>query len=164
MPMTTLDAAVAALNHTRQQLLDCVGGLDEDLLDRGGMVGAWSIKNVLAHLAAWEDWVVQALPARVATGATPDDFRERAENEDRFNAEEVAEREELTPGEQIMELERTREELLRYVHSLDAATLARRGPWAGWPETIPDYLLVALRDHEAEHCEILQAAVSKFKG
>jgi hypothetical protein len=162
--VTTLDAAVAALNHTRQELLDYVGGLDEELLDRSGVVGDWSIKNVLAHLAAWEDWVVQALPARVATGATPDGFRERAEDEDRFNAEEVAEREELTPGEQIMELERTRAELLRYVQGLDAATLARRDPWAGWSGTIPDYLLAALRDHEAEHLEILRSAVAKLKG
>jgi hypothetical protein len=42
---------------------------------------------------------------------------------------EVVEREELTPDEQLMELERTRAELLSYLGGLDAAALARTRPW-----------------------------------
>ena len=53
-------------------------GLDEAALDRKGVIGDWSIKNVLAHIAAWEAWVVEALPTRMTTGATPEDFRRRA--------------------------------------------------------------------------------------
>ena len=130
--MTTLSDALAELSRTRAELLDAISGLDEAALDRKGVVGDWSIKNVLAHIAAWEAWVVQALPARMATGTTPEHFKQRAEDEDRFNAEEVAEREELTPDEQLMELERTRAELLAYVRGLDAATLARAQPWDTW--------------------------------
>ena len=94
----------------------------------------------------------------MTTGTTPEDFRQRAEDEDRFNAEEVAEREELTPDEQLMELERTRAELLAYLRGLDAAALARTQPWDTWAGTLPEYLLEALRDHEAEHVEMLRAA------
>jgi hypothetical protein len=159
--MTAYDEALQALDRTRADLLDLVHSVDEETLDRKGLVGQWSAKNVLAHLAAWEAWVVQALPARVTTGATPADFRARAEDEDRFNAAEVAEREELTPHEQVMELERTRDELLRYMRSLDAATLTRRGPWDTWQGTIPEYLLEALRDHEAEHVDELRKALAK---
>jgi hypothetical protein len=157
--MTTPDQALAALERTRADLLDTIGGLDEDRQDRKGLVGEWSIKNVLAHLAAWEAWVVQALPERVATGTTSAAFRERAENEDRFNYEEVAEREELTPREQLMELERTREELLAYLRGLDDQTLGRHNPWDTWQGTIPEYLVSSLRDHEAEHVEELRKAL-----
>jgi uncharacterized protein (TIGR03083 family) len=157
--LTTLNDAIGMLDRTRQALLELIAALDEEALDRKGTVGGWSVKNVLAHLAAWEDWVVQALPQRVATGATPEDFRARAEDEDRFNAEEVAEREELTPGEQLMELERTRAELLSYVRGLDAATVTRRGAWAGWPGTIAEYLVGALGEHEAEHVDALRKAL-----
>src|SRR5262245_61816790 len=100
------------LAHTRATLLDALAGLDEAALDRKGVVGEWSIKNALAHIAAWESLVVQMLPARLATGKTPDELVARAQDEDRFNAEEVAEREELTPSEQLIELERIREALL----------------------------------------------------
>src|SRR5215207_11332035 len=156
--MTTLSDALAELGRTRAELLAAISGLDEAALDRKGTVGNWSIKNVLAHIAAWEAWVVEALPARMTTGTTPRDFQQRAEDEDRFNAEEVAEREELTPDEQLMELERTRAELLDYLASLDAAVLTRAHPWDTWAGTLPEYVLEALRDHEAEHVEVLRAA------
>src|SRR5436309_1383220 len=119
--MTTLSDVLAALGSTRTELLAAIGGLDEAALDRAGVVGDWSIKNVLAHIAAWEAWVVETLSVRMTTGTTPQDFRQRAADEDRFNAEEVAEREELTPDEQLMELERTRAELLAYLGGLDGA-------------------------------------------
>src|SRR5215207_5759711 len=160
--MTTLSDALAELGRTRAELLAAISGLDEAALDRKGVVGDWSIKNVLAHIAAWEAWVVEALPARVSTGVTPKDFRQRAEDEDRFNAEEVAEREELTPDEQLMELERTRAELLAYLHGLDEDALARTQPWDTWAGTLPEYLIEALRDHEAEHVKMLREAVAEL--
>jgi hypothetical protein len=162
--MDTLSDALAELGRTRAELLAAIGGLDEAALDRQGVIGDWSIKNVLAHIAAWEAWVVEALPARLTTGTTPQDFRQRAEDEDRFNAEEVAEREELTPDEQLMELERTRAELLAYLRGLDAAALEHKHPWDSWEGSLPEYLLEALRDHEAEHIEALRAAAVGLKG
>jgi hypothetical protein len=161
--MSELAQALAELERTRSELLAALAGLDEAALDRKGIVGEWSIKNVLGHIAAWEDWVVQVLPVRMSTGKTPADFRARTQDEDRFNAEEVAEREELTPGEQLMELERTRAELLAWVSGLDAGALARRQPWDTWPGTLPEYLLEALRDHEAEHIDGLREAARKLK-
>jgi uncharacterized damage-inducible protein DinB len=158
--MSTLNSALAELSRTRAELLDAIKGLDEAALDRKGAVGDWSVKNVLAHIAAWESWVVQALPARLAGGTTPEHLRARLADEDQSNAEEVAEREELTPSEQLMELERTRAELLAYVRGLDEATLARPQPWDTWAGTVPEYLLAALRDHEVEHIEALRAAVA----
>ena len=149
----------------RAELLDAIAGLDEAALDRKGIVGAWSIKNVLAHIAAWEAWVVQALPARLADGRTPEHLRARLVDEDASNAEEVAEREELTPGEQLMELERTREALLDYLRSLDSATLVeRRGLWEDWDGTLSEYVLAALGDHEQEHITELRAAVQQLAG
>ena len=162
--MDTLSDALAELGRTRAELLAAISGLDEAALDRKGVIGDWSIKNVLAHIAAWEAWVVEALPPRMTTSATPEDFRQRVADEDRFNAEEVAEREELTPDEQLMELERTRAELLAYLRGLDAAALERKHPWDSWEGTLPEYLLVALRDHEAEHVEVLWTAAMGLKG
>ena len=152
------------LARIRAELLDAIAGLDEAALDRRSVVGEWSIKNVLAHIAAWEAWVVQALPARLATGKTPEDFRARIQDEDRFNAEEVAEREELTPSEQLIELERTREALLAELRSLDTAAWERRGPWDTWQGTLAEYLRESLVGHEQEHLADLQSAAEQLKG
>jgi uncharacterized protein (TIGR03083 family) len=152
------------LARTRAALIDAIAGLDEDALDRKGIVGEWSVKNVLAHIAAWEAWVVQALPHRIATGKTPEDFRARVRDEDRFNAEEVAEREELTPAEQLIELERTREALLDELRGLDATTWERRGLWDTWEGTLAEYLRESLVGHEEEHLADLRAAAVKLNG
>lgn len=159
--MTTLEQALAELHAARTELLALLNGMDEATLERPGALGAWSVKNVLAHLAAWEDWVVQALPVRMATGTTPPEFRARVADEDQFNTLEVAERAELTPSEQLMELERVRAELLRYVHTLPPADLARRQPWPEWAGTLPEYLLVALGQHERDHAAALRAALPR---
>jgi vacuolar-type H+-ATPase subunit I/STV1 len=139
------------LERTRAALLDTLAGLDEAALDRKGVVGEWSIKNALAHIAAWEAWVVQALPTRLTTGKTPEDFLARIQDEDRFNAEEVAEREELTPSEQLIELERTRQALLDELRALEAAAWERRAPWDTWEGTLAEYLRESLIVHEQEH-------------
>jgi hypothetical protein len=144
-------------------LLDAIAGLDETALDRKGAVGEWSIKNVLAHITAWEAWVVQALPARLAIGKTPEDFLARAQDEDRFNAEEVAEREELTPSEQLTELERTREALLAELRDLDSAIWARPGLWDTWEGTLAEYLRDSLVGHEQEHLASLRAVAERLK-
>jgi hypothetical protein len=152
------------LRRTRAELLDAIAGLDEPQLDRKGSVSEWSIKNVLAHISAWEAWVVQALPERMATGETPADLSVRIADEDRYNAEEVAEREELTASEQLIELERTREALLAYLHGLSDAIWERRRPWRTWEGTLAEYLRESIVGHEAEHIADLKAAAEQLKG
>jgi hypothetical protein len=158
--MVTLTQAIEQLYATRAELLDIVHRIDPADLDRKNVLGEWSIKNLLAHIAAWEAWVVQALPARLASGTTPPDLAQWLVDEDASNAEEIAEREELTPDEQLMELERNRAELLAFLRGLDAATVTRPNPWDTWPRTLPEYLLDALRDHEAAHVEALRACIA----
>ncbi len=156
--MTELADALSQLAATRAELHALINSCEPEALERKGAVGDWSAKNVLAHLAAWEAWVVEALPERMRTGATPAHLRERLADEERFNAEEIAEREELTVDEQIIELERYRDELLAWLATLDQAAVSRPQPWGTWLGTLPEYLIEALRDHEAEHIAALRAA------
>ena len=156
--MIDLADALSQLAATRAELHVLINSCEPEALERKGAVGDWSAKNVLAHLAAWEAWVVEALPARTTSGTTPAHLRERLADEDRFNAEEIAEREELTVDEQIIELERYRDELLAWLATLDRETLAKPQPWDTWPGTLPEYLLESLRDHEAEHITALRTA------
>jgi hypothetical protein len=152
------------LRNTRTALLDTIANLDEDAQERKGLIGDWSAKNVLAHLAAWEAVVVIALPARLATGEMPAELKARIADEDRYNAEEIAEREELTMPEQLMELERIRAALLGELHRLDAATWQRHGLWSGWQGTLAEYLRASILEHEEEHISELQTAVEKLSG
>lgn len=143
------------LAATRAQLLALLGRLDNAGMERI-VYGTWSAKNVVAHLAAWEAWVLHALPIRLATGTTPADMRARIADEDGYNAQEVAARAHLSPSEQVAELEQIRAKLITYVRGLDSVLLEQTNPWDTWQGTVPEYLLAALGDHEQEHIEGLR--------
>lgn len=153
---TTVDEALGALAATRAELLAWVARRSEAENERV-VYGTWSVKNVLAHLAAWETWVVGSMPARLETGSTPEPMRERVIHEDAFNAAEVAARAHLSLADTLAELAEVRELLLAYLASLDPATMARQQPWAEWQGTLPEYLLRSLRDHERQHLDELRA-------
>lgn len=150
------------MSRTRSILLNAIEGLDEAALDRKGVIGDWSIKNCLAHLAGWEDWIAQALQAGLTNGHIPDHLRSALQDFNAFNAEQVAEREELTPDEQLTELQRVRGALFEIVGHLDEETLNAPQPWAGKNRSIAFYLNI-LPHHDEEHMEDIQAAVQKLR-
>ena len=76
----------------------------------------------------------------------------------------MAEREELTPSEQLIELERTREALLAELRALDAAAWERRAPWDTWEGTLAEYLRESLIVHEQEHLVEFRAATTERSG
>jgi hypothetical protein len=159
--MTRAERLCAALDERRAALLATFADQPAETLDRAGMLGEWSIKNVLAHLAAWELVVVQVLPERIATGKTPGVLATIAANEDAWNAVQVAEGELLSPEDQLAELEWTHSVLAQYLLSLDDATLDRRAPWPGWGGTLAEYVLQAIADHDREHAEQIQVALAR---
>src|SRR5947209_12785508 len=52
---------IEQLQAARAALLTAIEGLSDDVMLRPGVVGMWSIKDVLAHLSAWESELVTAL-------------------------------------------------------------------------------------------------------
>jgi DinB family protein len=165
--MTTAPAGLgertcAALEAGRRALLELIASVPEAILDRKGVVGDWSIKNVLAHLAAWDLVVAQALPERLATGQTPEVLKLITADEDAWNALQVDEGEELTPEDQLAEFEWTRSVLLQYLRSLDDATLAKRAPWQGWDDTLAEYIMQGVGAHEHEHTEHIAAGLKRL--
>jgi hypothetical protein len=55
---TTKKALLDAIGSERERLEETLIGLSEAQLIQPGVVGEWSIKDVLAHLAAWEQRLV----------------------------------------------------------------------------------------------------------
>lgn len=52
---------IRALEEGRERFLDAIDGLDEGDLQKGGAVGEWSLKDLLAHLTMWEAELVKFL-------------------------------------------------------------------------------------------------------
>src|SRR5258708_19777693 len=48
------------IRRGRADLLDALAGLPDDAMLRAGVVGIWSVKDVLAHLTVWESELITA--------------------------------------------------------------------------------------------------------
>ncbi|HEX7973077.1 MAG TPA: ClbS/DfsB family four-helix bundle protein [Anaerolineales bacterium] len=55
------DEIMDALEDEREKFLDAIDGLPDEALQEAGVVGDWSIKDVMAHLIAWETELIKLL-------------------------------------------------------------------------------------------------------
>jgi uncharacterized protein (TIGR03083 family) len=104
--LTRIERAWDAFNQS------CAGLTDASML-RPGVVGEWSVKDLLAHIAIWEDETMKALPL-LLQGKRPPPYN----GIDRFNAEQIAARSHLSLPEARQQLNETHRRLLTYLETL----------------------------------------------
>jgi uncharacterized damage-inducible protein DinB len=160
---TTVDALIEELSRRRQTLLEAVAGLSDEQLDRAGVVGEWSIENILAHLADQDDVLARVTPERLRTGEKPAEVLEMNADADAYNARRIAASAALSPRGHLAELAEARERLVATIRELGDEALARRRPWPEWPDTLAEYFLIHVGDHEGEHAEAIHAAAEKLQ-
>ncbi|PJF36723.1 MAG: hypothetical protein CUN49_04030 [Candidatus Thermofonsia Clade 1 bacterium] len=145
-------AVLEQLRRSRANLLAAIEGLSPNDMLRPGVVGFWSVKDVLAHLTVWESELVTALSQLDRPSLVPHIVQ--IEDIDAFNAEQYhinAPR----PLERVLEdFHGVHKHLLRAVEALDERTLTdvRKFRWLeGEPLT---YLIADCAHwHEDEHAE-----------
>jgi uncharacterized protein (TIGR03083 family) len=117
-----LDAAWSAFR-------DSYAGLSDEQLQEPGVVGDWSVKDLLAHVTIWEQEALRYLPL-IMEGGTPPRYKTYG-GIDAFNARMIEERRMLSLSEVRTQLEETHEQLVDFVANvpmehLSSATRARK--------------------------------------
>ncbi|MSP22958.1 MAG: hypothetical protein EXR66_08115 [Dehalococcoidia bacterium] len=90
--METIADAFEALGESRATLLDALDDLDEDIRDDERWYGDWTTKDVVCHIAAWEEAFALALEdaagdglfTRPAVHSDDEPFNERNAHAHRF--------------------------------------------------------------------------------
>jgi len=59
------------LNKRWQELLDSFAGLDPQQMLIPGVVGTWTVKDVLGHVTSWEQETLSTLPEILAGNPAP---------------------------------------------------------------------------------------------
>jgi hypothetical protein len=110
--------------------------------------GAWTRKQMLAHIATWHDLTVDRLSAFAASGEPS----ELSEQEDVINARAARAAEGRTTGEILLAMADSYRRIRRQVSSLSDAQLAAHDGWAG--------AIIAGNtfEHYAEHLPDLEGA------
>jgi hypothetical protein len=117
----------------------------------------WTIKEMLAHLAGWDDATILALKAYIA-GEPPPTPADRGL--DAYNAQTIAERSGLNYDQIVREWEWVRGQLIPILYQIEEEKLGTIivSPW-GDSMTIA-HLLNIMIEHEEEHAEVIRACMA----
>lgn len=140
------------LDAARDDLSAALEGADPTLLTVPGLVGEWSARELVAHLAHWADWASTCLDAAAAgslAGLGSDDWDVDAQNAD------VAAAVSTLPMSAARDREaEAYDRLAARLGALDPALLAMPAPWGGTLDTI---VVENGPGHYAEHAEHVRA-------
>ena len=155
-----LEALASRLERSRSHIYNCIAGLSEAQLQEPSPGGNWSIHDSLAHLAANEELMTD-LAYGIATGESTsmgEDF-----DNDRYNAESVAQLREKTTSQILDEMHDSRERLGTLLDKVTPDQLTRRGehPLQGWLN-LKEFLVVMLA-HEVTHGREIEEQVRRIK-
>jgi hypothetical protein len=119
------DQLVRDLEQARNEFRASYQGLSDGQMTRLGAVGEWSVKDVLSHVASWEEVVLPDL-ARIARGDTPTlaSMDLYTANFDGFNAMIMSLRRNLPLDQVLRELGIVRADFMAAISRLPDSVLA----------------------------------------
>ena len=143
---------VAALDDARVEFLDALRTVDADLVTVPGVMGDWSVRDLVVHVAAWADHASSALDLAVA--GRGDEFAYSKEDTDAMNERILAEGRNVSPSDALVREDAAFTGLRGRVADLDPSLLTLR---LGNGDTVEAVIRYDGPDHYAEHTEHLRA-------
>ncbi len=149
----TKEETLARLAESRQTLHQAIEGLSEEEMTQPQVEGVWTIKDVLGHIASWEETCLEPL-RRYADGGP---FEVKViEDYLAWNDEQAAHKRDIPLDVILDELATIRQGLVEAASRLSARQWKQRVPFSwGGQGTIAEVLDVFYR-HELEHVRNIQ--------
>lgn len=144
--------ACDVLTYGHLTLLGAIDGLIPENAAVSGACGVWSIQQLIAHLASYEQVFADVLAADLGATTSPrlDRFLELG---DRFNDIAVAERANLTFAETIAEYTSCYDDAMASLAQIAPERLREPGtlPWYGLDYSLDDLIVYQQYGHKREH-------------
>ncbi len=144
--------ALDILSYGHKHVMDAVDGLADDGWEIPKVTTAWSVKDVLAHLASFELMLEDALRSVVEPGAATPTLARMGGGGD-FANDEVAARAGRSHGEVFDEYTKAHERVMALLERLTAERLRETGtiPWYGEKYSLDDLIVYTNYAHKREH-------------
>ena len=148
---------IETLKQSRAALLAALDGLDNESMLEPALANGWSVKDLLAHLSAWEAQLITLL-YQAAHGQTPTTIHFRQASIDETNARWEAENRERPLEQVLSDFRAIRAQTVRRLEPFSEADLFEPGRFA-WAKGYALYEWVASDSykHEGDHLEEVRA-------
>ena len=152
----TQDEILDALEDQREAFLEVIDGLSDEQIDQPGVVGDWSVKDIMFHLTLWEAELVKLL-WQAAQGVQPTTAHFDKTPVDELNAAWSLQSRNRTLEQVIDDFAGVRKQTSRRLEAFKDKDLndPQRYPWL---ENHPLWVWIAEDSfkHEAEHLAQIQ--------
>ncbi len=138
---------LARLAAERAGLLERLIGLDEMALTESPIFDDWTVKDLLAHIAAWDHWELGEMKCR-ASGEVPD--LTAVQDMDAYNAAVVAAWRDTNLADVLVELQDARTVWVTWLQALPDEEFFRQRLFEGKDWSFPG-CLKGVWQHDAEH-------------
>ena len=157
--MGSLEAIVSDLEYGRAQVLKAVAGLSEVeatelpvTTDEAGD-GIWTVKDILAHLIGWDQWLVIIVPLIAQDRAN----EISSLDVERKNRESVTAWQDKSWSEVLTAIKISYQQVIDTISALDYKQIDTRHERNGRPLTIRSYVVDVLVEHERHHADEIRA-------
>lgn len=144
------------LNDAREKLLDSFAGLSDEEMSLPGVAGEWSVRDILAHISAWDRATTQAFRAML-NGERPDFLDLDEDGIEEFNLEHHNAMSGGGVPEAVSELIAAREELVDFLRDVDNAKLFAPAPGDEHADLAIAACIGVTADHDEEHADMIEA-------
>jgi uncharacterized damage-inducible protein DinB len=159
-----MDAATLLdnLERTREQLLMIIADLPDEALLQPGVIADWSVKDVLAHIAAWESELITGL-MRLQQGKKPAHLLEALADHDAYNAARYLENKERGLDAVFDDFQNVRTQLEGWLEEFDDRALTDPKHFKAL-QGMPLWQLIKNNSygHEAQHIPYLAAFAHRW--
>ncbi len=150
--MTDLKALLVELDRARAEFHQALEDVDEALATAPGVVGEWSVRDLVVHVAAWCEHATAALD--LAAAGRGGEFGYSRDRTDAMNEEILAQARSLPPRGALIREDEAFDAFRARVAGLEGAQLDER---LGNGDTVEAVIRYDGPDHYAEHTEHLRA-------
>lgn len=147
-----VEALLRQLDASRQAFLDALEEVDADLVTVPGVMEDWSVRDIVVHVAAWDEHGTEALA--LAAGGQGELFAYSTGDTDAMNERILVEGRTLSPADALRREEAAFGAFRDAIATLDPAMLSHR---LGNGDTVEEVIRYDGPDHYAEHTEHLTA-------
>lgn len=150
--------AGAILAYGHGTILQTIDGLADTAWETGGVCGVWSTRDVIAHLASYEQVLIEVLSAFTGGGPTPN-LRMWSELGLGFNDMQVEMRKDKTAAEVLAEYNDAHDRVRAQAAEISAEIFRQTGtlPWYGAEYSLDDFIVYTYYGHQREHAAQIAA-------
>lgn len=158
------DEAIQLLRSARKEFQDTINGLTEEDLVRAKAIDKWTLKDLLANIAAWDEELVRVLQTFTMPGESQYTYAISDRNNFAvWNEEQVAARRELPLDRVMSEFEIARRDLIQVVEGLTDPVL-NRSRMTSWGRTATGFELVVMQvEQDRIHAEQVRSYRKKIE-